>query len=152
MYAGRRSERIGSTAALLDDAITGTVSRILSAQQPWTWRGKESFGTAHGTIGIMCQLVLSQPSIASRVEGILSDLLATQLLSGNFPSSARSKSDRVVRFWHGGPGLVISLSSLELHFLALKKWVWDAVGRAVALGKRSLSIFWRLWALRLWRI
>ncbi|KAI0843932.1 hypothetical protein F5Y00DRAFT_249913 [Daldinia vernicosa] len=121
-----------STAALLDATISNTVSRILSAPRPWSWHGKEYFGAAHGAIGIICQLVLSQPGIAPELEGVLSDLLATQLPSGNFPSSAGSESDRLVQFCHGGPGFVISLCSLGPHFPALKRRIRRAVELAVA--------------------
>ncbi|KAI8962582.1 hypothetical protein F5Y11DRAFT_185827 [Daldinia sp. FL1419] len=129
---GEFGDERGGISTIIDTAINNTVARILSTPLPWTWHGKEYFGAAHGTIGIITQAVLSRPDTAPKLEGLLSKLLDTQLPSGNFPSSTGSGSDRLVQFCHGGPGFIISLSSLEPCFPALKQRIRDAVERAVA--------------------
>ncbi|KAI0377633.1 hypothetical protein F5Y04DRAFT_174176 [Hypomontagnella monticulosa] len=119
-----------SIAAALDTAIANTVARILSSPQPWTWHGKAYLGAAHGTIGIITQVVLSQPSAAPALQDLLAGLLAEhQWPSGNFRSSVGSESDRLVQFCHGGPGFGVSLASLAPFFPALKAEIEDAVDR-----------------------
>ncbi|KAI1798764.1 hypothetical protein F4811DRAFT_163619 [Daldinia bambusicola] len=122
----------GSSALrnILNTTIAHTTTRILSSPQPWTWHGKAYLGAAHGAIGIICQVILSQPSAAPKLEPILASLLAAQRPSGNFPSSAGSESDRLVQFCHGGPGFVLSLAPLLAHFPALGPRMRDAVKRA----------------------
>ncbi|KAI1375331.1 hypothetical protein F4677DRAFT_134815 [Hypoxylon crocopeplum] len=128
-----------STANVLDNAIKKTVDRILAASQPWTWHGKEYLGAVHGTIGIVCQLVLSLPSAAPRLQNLLSDLLDQQCASGNFPSSAGSGSNKLVQFCHGGPGFIVSLRSLAPHFPELRPKIEAAIQNAVAdIWKRGL--------------
>ncbi|KAI0150070.1 hypothetical protein F4776DRAFT_190942 [Hypoxylon sp. NC0597] len=119
-----------STFTTLENAIQKTVNRILTAPQPWTWHGKQYFGAAHGTIGILCQVVLSRPSLAPELQNLLSSLLDWQLDSGNFPSSAGSTSDRLVQFCHGGPGFNISLKSLMPYFPELRPKIEDVMKSA----------------------
>ncbi|KAI1135972.1 hypothetical protein F5Y05DRAFT_120736 [Hypoxylon sp. FL0543] len=119
-----------SAASALDHTIKKTVNRILSARQPWTWHGKQYFGAVHGTIGIICQVVLSRPSVAPKLQDLLSSLLDQQLDSGNFPSSAGSDSGRLIQFCHGGPGFNISLKSLLPHFPELKPKIESAMASA----------------------
>ncbi|KAI1413136.1 hypothetical protein F5Y13DRAFT_161649 [Hypoxylon sp. FL1857] len=119
-----------STVTTLDHTIEKTVARILATPQPWTWHGKQYFGAVHGTIGIITQVVLSQPSVAPKLQNLLSGLLEQQLDSGNFPSSAGSGSDRLVQFCHGGPGFNISLKSLVPHFPELRPRIEDAMKSA----------------------
>ncbi|OAP65490.1 hypothetical protein AYL99_01462 [Fonsecaea erecta] len=110
----------GSKASdLIETTIRKTIRRIWASKQPWTWHGKPYVGAAHGTLGILCQLVLSAPSCAQTVEPLLSWLLETvQLPSGNFPSSLPSTggSDKLVQFCHGAPGAVLALRPLRRHF------------------------------------
>jgi hypothetical protein len=85
----------------IKSAIDDTTNYILRDPQPWMWHGKEYLGAVHGTIGIIAQLVLSSPSmeVLAFLSPILSSLLATQLPSGNLPSSAHSThNDVLVQF------------------------------------------------------
>ncbi|KAI1383897.1 uncharacterized protein F4822DRAFT_54586 [Hypoxylon trugodes] len=118
------------TAAVLDTAIDKTIRRIICVPQPWTWYGKEYFGAAHGTIGTICQIVLSRPFMAPQIRNLLSGLLDEQYESGNFPSSAGSDSDKLVQFCHGGPGFLISLRSLAPHFPELRKKIEGVIKKA----------------------
>lgn len=125
VFASSRTDASSSSnssiAAALNTAISNTVARILSSPQPWTWHGKAYLGAAHGTIGIITQVVLSQPSAAPALQDLLAGLLAEhQLPSGNFRSSVGSESDRLVQFCHGGPGFGVSLASLAPFFPALR--------------------------------
>ncbi|KAI2469819.1 hypothetical protein F4781DRAFT_206307 [Annulohypoxylon bovei var. microspora] len=101
-----------STARLLNKTIQCTMIRILATEPPRYWQGKEYIGAANGTIGIICQLVLSRSFIARSLHDMLEKLLKRQLSSGNFPRTPRSKDDNLVQFCHGGPGFNIALRSL----------------------------------------
>ena len=59
--------RGGAAASLLDQTMEQTVDRMLAVPQPWTWRGREYVGAAHGTAGIVCQMVLAVPRAAPRL-------------------------------------------------------------------------------------
>jgi len=110
---------------LLNQTIQRTIQYILGIPRPWTWHGKEYLGAVHGYIGIITQIVLSQPkdSIAQihhDLEQIMKELLENQLQSGNFPSSAEklgaSRDDRLMQMCHGSPGFVMSFDSIKDFF------------------------------------
>ncbi|KIW11012.1 hypothetical protein PV08_10311 [Exophiala spinifera] len=119
-----------SAAKMIHETIQKTVQRILASGHPWTWHGKAYVGAAHGSFGILCQVVLSGPSAADSVEQILSQLLETQYPSGNFPSSLPRSSDKLVQFCHGGPGVVLSLRSLRPHLPRLREKIDSAIAAA----------------------
>lgn len=123
-----------ATASLLATTIEKTVRRVLDVPQPWAWRGKRYLGAAHGTIGVICQVVLSLPSVAPQLESLLSQVLDMQYDSGNFPSSLPAGSDKLVQFCHGGPGIVISLRSLKPHFPKLG----DKIERAIVTAQADI--------------
>ncbi|MCJ1298812.1 hypothetical protein MMC08_001602 [Hypocenomyce scalaris] len=52
---------------------------------PWSYNGTQYPGAVHGDIGIITQIVLSDPSYAPQLEGKLSTLLDLQTESGNWP-------------------------------------------------------------------
>ncbi|KAL6246057.1 hypothetical protein RBB50_007210 [Rhinocladiella similis] len=116
-----------SPAKLVQATIQKTIQRILATRQPWTWHGKAYIGSAHGSFGILCQIMLSDPSVADSLEQILSQLLDLQYPSGNFPSSLARSSDKLVQFCHGGPGAVLSLRPLRPHFLHLREKIDSAI-------------------------
>jgi hypothetical protein len=80
----------------------------------------------------VCQVVLSQPAAAPRVEGLLLAALDEQLESGNLPASLPSASDKLVQFCHGSPGMVLSLRSLRPYFPAIHDQIDRAMERAQA--------------------
>lgn len=114
----------------IEKTIQATVQRILAVKQPWSWHGKHYLGAAHGTFGIICQVVLSSPDSASSLEPVLRQLLNTQFPSGNFPSSIPVGSDKLVQFCHGGPGAVVALRSIRTHFPSLQARIDAAVSAA----------------------
>ena len=101
---------------LLDSTVQATVDRILASPKPWTWYGPEYLGAAHGSIGIVTQIVLSSPERGPELRDLVSQILDTQLSSGNFRRSVAAGSDELVQFCHGAPGFVLSLQSLRPHF------------------------------------
>lgn len=123
-------DRHATTAALLERTIISTVNRILDVPQPWVWHGKQYLGAAHGSIGVITQVVLSMPSVANRLQPLIIELLDHQLPSGNFPSSLPAGSDRLVQFCHGGPGLVISLRTLLPYFPEISEKIKDVISKA----------------------
>jgi lantibiotic modifying enzyme len=100
----------------------------------WEWRGKRYFGAAHGEIGIITQLVLSNPTLAPKLQDRLEDLLDFQCSDGNWPSSEvkmrEGKSAKLVQWCHGAPGFVFSLQSLREHFPDLQPQIDAAILRA----------------------
>ncbi|KAI1874880.1 uncharacterized protein JN550_002309 [Neoarthrinium moseri] len=125
-----RDKSHSSTASLLETTIESTVHRICKVPQPWTWHGKRYLGAAHGTIGIICQVILSKPSVAPSFENIISNLLDKQFESGNFPSSLPAGNDRLVQFCHGSPGILLSLRSLQPLFPRLQSKIQEAIEKA----------------------
>ncbi|KAI1497221.1 hypothetical protein F5X99DRAFT_397705 [Biscogniauxia marginata] len=120
-----------TTAALIDRTIKTTVERVLALPQPWLWHGTQYLGAAHGTIGIICQVILSDPSVAPKFEQLVSSLLDQQYEeTGNFPSSLPARSDRLVQFCHGGPGFILSLRSISPYFPSLEEKIKTAISRA----------------------
>ena len=101
---------------LPDSTVQATVDRIFASPKPWTWYGQEYLGAAHGSIGIVTQIVLCSPERGLELRDLLSRILDTQLSSGNFPPSVTAASDGLVQFCHGAPGFVLCLQSLKPHF------------------------------------
>lgn len=123
--------------AEIDEAIKAVARLILHTDNDgnghWLWHGKRYFGAAHGDIGIITQLVLSIPSLASDLTNKLEELLDFQLEDGNFPSSSRSlekgKSD-LVQWCHGATGFVFSLQAIRPYFAKLESRIDDAIEKA----------------------
>ncbi|ERF74567.1 hypothetical protein EPUS_00697 [Endocarpon pusillum Z07020] len=94
------------------------IAAILNSPQPWSWHGKVYLGAVHGTIGIITQIVLSDPACAARLEQLLDSLLRIQNEdSGNWPSSLPAgRRDRLVQVCHGAPGVVVSLLGIGKYF------------------------------------
>ncbi|GAW22852.1 hypothetical protein ANO14919_123980 [Xylariales sp. No.14919] len=123
-------DRHPGATALLERTIKSTVNRIFRVPQPWTWHGKQYLGAAHGSIGIVTQVVLSMPSVAHQLQPLVLKLLDHQFASGNFPSSLPVGSDRLVQFCHGGPGFVISMRRLVPFFPEISESIKKAISAA----------------------
>lgn len=124
------------TSKMIEKTIQATVQRILASKQPWTWHGKHYLGAVHGTLGIICQVVLSSPDSSTSLEPLLQRVLETQFPSGNFPSSIPAGSDKLVQFCHGGSGAVVALRSIRPHFPSLQ----DPIDAAVSAAQNDV---WR---------
>lgn len=111
-----------SLGPIIDDTIEQVIERILHSPRPWTWHGQAYLGAAHGSIGILTQLMLSLRSnkILKRAvcEESISGLIKCNFESGNFPSSlgASEQSDELVQFCHGAPGFIMALESIVSGF------------------------------------
>ncbi|KAF1813655.1 hypothetical protein P152DRAFT_287594 [Eremomyces bilateralis CBS 781.70] len=116
-------------ASLINGAATEVIDAILEAPRPWTWRRKAYVGAAHGAMGIIVQIVLTDPTRAGEVEADLGALLSYQFESGNWPSSIPVGRDRLVQFCHGAAGMATSLVSIREHFPALQERIDGAVKR-----------------------
>jgi len=140
-----------SILQLLDFAASELIRSIVEAERPWTWYDTNYVGAAHGTIGIITQIVLTRPSTASELglEGELRAILDAQFSdSGNFPAALPSPSpspaaaaaavdrrrdrERLVQFCHGAPGVVNSLMSLRDYFPNLRERIDAAIQKGQA--------------------
>lgn len=99
----------------LNGTIERTVRRMLKVPQPWIRHGRESLSTAQGTIGIICQIVLSMPKAAAELQDMLVSMLDEQL-----PSSLPAGSDELVQ----------SLRSLRSYYPNLDTKIAAAISRA----------------------
>jgi hypothetical protein len=116
---------------LVDPAIAEISNSILLRGPQWRWHGRRYLGAVHGDIGILTQLVLTSPSLASRLQHVAEKLLAMQWADGNWPSSEESGSSGkgLVQFCHGAPGFVLSLLALRPHFPELRDLFYTAINK-----------------------
>ena len=117
-------------AAEINLVITSLIEAILP-QQPWVWSSRQYLGTVHGEIGVLTQVVLSDPSYAPTLEAKLQSLLDLQNTEGNWPV-IEGKDIGLIQFCHGAPGFVCSLLAIRAHFPSLHEHI-DA---AITLGRR----------------
>ncbi|CAI9102147.1 OLC1v1000369C1 [Oldenlandia corymbosa var. corymbosa] len=100
------------------------------------WNGKKYLGAAHGVAGIMYVLMhFPLPENQRKeVKETLVYMINNQLPSGNYPACEEDKSDVLVHWCHGAPGIALTLAKaakffgdeLFLHAArnAAKKVVW----------------------------
>ena len=119
---------------VIDDTSEEVIDAIMESPRPWKWHGKAYIGAAHGAIGIITQVVLTDPRMAPKLEAELGALLSYQYESGNFPSSIPPGRDRLVQFCHGAPGVISSLLSIQKHFPNLK----DRIDKVVSKGRQCI--------------
>ncbi|KAK1977043.1 abscisic acid ABA receptor [Colletotrichum cereale] len=127
------------TASLLATVKARIVEKILGAGPGWTWRGKRYIGAVHGDIGILTQLLLTDPELAnnSMVRNSLQRLLSLQHQSGNWPTEDNDHGYyELVQFCHGAPGFVSSLLHIGRFFPDIKA----EIDHAIALGRGCI---WR---------
>ena len=48
---------------VIDDTSEEVIDAIMESPRPWKWHGKAYIGAAHGAIGIITQVVLTDPKI-----------------------------------------------------------------------------------------
>ncbi|KAE9381869.1 hypothetical protein N431DRAFT_425458 [Stipitochalara longipes BDJ] len=116
--------------AKINQVVTSLIEAILP-EQPWVWSGRQYLGTVHGEIGILTQVILSDPSYAPKLEAKLLSLLNLQGVEGNWPV-IEGKEIGLVQFCHGAPGFVCSLLAIRPHFPALN----EQIDAAIALGRK----------------
>jgi hypothetical protein len=119
---------------MINDAADDVIDAIMETPRPWKWHGKAYVGAVHGMIGIITQIVLTDPSRAPELEADLGAILSYQYESGNWPSSIPPGRDRLVQFCHGAPGVVVSLLAIKNFFPNLK----DRIDSAVKKGRECI--------------
>jgi hypothetical protein len=89
-------------------------------------------GAVHGSIGIITQIVLTNPRWAPKLEDDLGALLSYQFDSGNWPISISTPPgpDLILEVCHGSPGIVISLECIKQYFPNLQEKIAQAIQRA----------------------
>jgi hypothetical protein len=92
------------------------------------WNGHQYLGAVHGEIGIVTQVVLSEPSYAPKLERKLRELLRLQDEEGNWPVVPGSNQG-LVQFCHGAPGFVVSLLAIKTDFKKLETEIDEAIER-----------------------
>ncbi|KAI4176663.1 MAG: hypothetical protein LQ343_000954 [Gyalolechia ehrenbergii] len=110
---------VPSSEERMNACIRRVGDRIVEDGPRWKWHGKEYLGAVHGPIGIITQLVLSDPNYAAhpKVTSVFRDLLQMQDQdTGNFPSSIDSGKDYLVQFCHGAPGFALSIPLIRQYF------------------------------------
>jgi hypothetical protein len=133
------------------DLVRATTERVVSTilqTDTWIWHGKEYYGPAHGTIGIITQILLSSPSHLPSVRTKLITLLETQMPDGNFESSAGSSGrGRLVQFCHGAPGFVVSLESIREVVLNISETDLELLELIDRVLKKAREVIWSRGAL-----
>jgi lantibiotic modifying enzyme len=119
---------------LVEDTTDEVIENIMASSRPWKWHGKAYVGAAHGAIGIITQIVLTDATWAPKLEAELGALLSYQYESGNFPSSLPPGRDRLVQFCHGAPGVITSLASIKKYFPKLE----ERIDRVIAKGRECI--------------
>lgn len=123
------------TLQLITDTQDDVIDAIIDSPRPWKWRGKTYIGAIHGAIGIITQVVLTDPKkYADKMQAELAVLLTYQYEGGNFPASVPPERDRLVQVCHGAPGVVTSLLSIQEYFPQLK----EKIERAIVKGRECV--------------
>ncbi|KAL8918444.1 MAG: hypothetical protein Q9208_007350 [Pyrenodesmia sp. 3 TL-2023] len=103
---------VPSSKEALNACVSKVCNRIIDDGPKWEWHGKQYLGAVHGSMGIITQVILSDPIHATnpKIVSALQGLLEMQdQATGNFPSSVESGKDHLVQFCHGAPGFALSL-------------------------------------------
>ncbi|KAH0422071.1 LanC-like protein [Colletotrichum camelliae] len=114
------------------------VEKTLGAGPGWVWRGKRYIGAVHGDIGILTQLLLTDPKLASNlmIKNALRRLLSLQREDGNWTTKDDDdiRYEGLVQFCHGAPGFVDSL----LHICRLFPDMHDIMDEAIERGQQAV--------------
>ncbi|MBE7180494.1 MAG: hypothetical protein INR71_04650, partial [Terriglobus roseus] len=63
--------RDAGVAELIEETADEVIEAIMESSRPWKWHGKAYVGAVHGAVGIITQIVLTDPSWAPKLEGDL---------------------------------------------------------------------------------
>lgn len=142
LYMLRMLQRwLPNIEAFVDSPIRRISQHILATDDDgrgnWEWHGKRYFGAGHGDIGIITQLVLSDPTLAPQLADRFEEVLELQNHDGNWPSSERKlregKKAPLVQWCHGAPGFIYSLSALKPFYPEMNDEIEDAIRLAQEL-------------------
>lgn len=118
----------------IDIVIEDLIEDILP-EQPWKWDGRQYLGPVHGEIGILTQIVLSDPVYAPKLQWKLLELLEMQEENGNWPVIP-GKDVGLVQFCHGAPGFVISLLAIRKYFTSPE--IQEKIAKAIEKGRKCV--------------
>jgi hypothetical protein len=103
--------------------------------RPWAFHNVAYIGAAHGSIGIITQIVLSNPSYALQLEANLIEHLDAQKEDGHwYVRLGLPDTANLVQFCHGSPGFVLSLTRLRPHFPNLN----DRIDKVIELARKNI--------------
>jgi len=138
-----------ASAQLIDPAIYIVIEWILKNGPPWIYVERfDMLGPGHGDMGIIFQVVRSDPSYATHpaIRKSLLHLLDQQLENGNWLNIASDAviltepmtrpRRQLVQWCHGAPGIVQCLVLLRPHFL-------DLAGRIDAAIEKGRAFTWK---------
>lgn len=137
------------SADLVNPAIKLLIENILAAGPPWILEFnnvKHDFvGPGHGRMGVLVQIVLSDPTYAPQLEQLLVEILDLQANDGNWPSwwpgSEGIKDRDLVQWCHGAPGMVQSLVAIREFYPALGPRIDEAIAKGRELTwKKGLLV------------
>ncbi|CZR62195.1 uncharacterized protein PAC_12092 [Phialocephala subalpina] len=118
------------------DEVMKMLIRHIITHRPCTWYdGSEFLGSAHGVVGTVLQVVLSDRSFAGELEGALEEVLDQQQEDGNwYIKMEKSDKGGYVQWCHGSPGVVIGLVRMRHCFPGLK----DRLDSAIEKGRKNV--------------
>lgn len=126
---------VPNSAPLVERFIVMVTAKILERGPNWEWKESRYIGAVHGDIGIITQLVVTSPPVASRLEEPLNKLLDMQFSRGNWPTTEGGSNETLIQFCHGAPGFITSLLSLRPYFPGLQ-------GKIDASIQKGREIIW----------
>lgn len=115
-------------------AVMQSLIEHILAHRPWSWYGESYIGAAHGDIGILTQIVLSEPKYAQQLGSMIERLLDEQNEDGSWPAVRGEKEGQMVQFCHGAPGFIISLLAIRRHFPALR----ERMDKSIERGRENI--------------
>lgn len=126
------------TNGLIREPLLKTITHMRNCT-PWQdEEGKIRLGAAHGRIGVLTQLLLTEPSLLEEFYTTIDILInIDQTPAGNWPVIVGEAEEHVTHFCDGAPGFVIS-------FLALKDIVAGTcveanVDKAISRGRDYIA-------------
>ncbi|KAK2592848.1 hypothetical protein QQS21_009451 [Conoideocrella luteorostrata] len=121
-----------------DRCIELLIQQIMS-HTPWRFHGHNYTGAAHGVIGILTQIVLSDGAMGKdeAIESLITEQLDLQADDGHWfiTHDPGVGSPDLVHYCHGSPGYVISLLAMRPF---LKVELQNRIDTAVELGRREV--------------
>ncbi|THG13664.1 hypothetical protein TEA_007403 [Camellia sinensis var. sinensis] len=121
-FASSQSRRDSVVGAVVNDILKNGRALGVKERCPFMfeWYGEKYWGAAHGMAGIMHVLMYAKlsPDEAEEVKCTLKYMINYRLPSGNYPSSEQDcKSDCLVHWCHGAPGMALTLIKAAEEFL-----------------------------------
>ncbi|EMD84914.1 hypothetical protein COCHEDRAFT_119950 [Bipolaris maydis C5] len=65
---------------LIEDTADEIIENIMDSPRPWKWHGKAYVGAVHGAIGIITQIILTDPAWAPKLDAELGALLSLECI------------------------------------------------------------------------